>query len=216
MSALTRFTGGVPAQALIEAGQKRLATRQVSGGDVQYIYQNSNTGFWGIGRDRVPMPDDMELAVNVPSAQIGWCFWQASKVIDRRVVPYFSDQVLDITAIEAETNHTKTQDKDGWSRTIEIDFADVGGSIDGIIRWNPTSDGAVEAVENVIDATVKRMAAGETACIPVVVKDEDPYKHSQGHTIHKPVLKIVRWVSEAELVGGEPEPEAAETGDPFA
>ena len=193
---LSTFRSGLPAEALMKAGERRLATRTVGGGDVQYIYQNSNTGFWGIGRDRAPMPEDMELAVNVPSAQIGCVFWQSAKVIDRRMVPYFSDTPMDMAAIAAESPHQVIGENDGWSKCVEIDFADVSGSIEGTIRWNPSSDGGIEAIENVIAETVKRWQMGASENIPIVVRDVQKYvRGGTGNTIHKPILKIVRWVS---------------------
>jgi len=162
------------------------------GGGEPLLRMDKGTAAWVVGIDAEPLDEGTILAVNPLACQHGFVCWnrdpkaKGSKKLGEYMGP--------ITKPKMDPTDLPDMAGGEWSDQIALSLRVVGGEDDGMqVTFKANSMGGIECCVDLIGKIGDRARSGSTEVVPHVELTHTSYQHPAYGTIHKPVLKIVRW-----------------------
>ncbi len=167
-------------------------------------------GRWTAGTAQTLIPLDTEMAVDVSSIRDGHVKWidkrPVNSAMTRIVAGPFTprEELDDLDESMWPVDPVSGKPRDSWARTKSVLLKDTDTWEE--FTLSTSSVGGLNCIGNLVQKIRAGIAKGLTG-IPIVKLESDSYMHELYDEVFTPQLPIVAWKSEAELMGGEPDPE---------
>ena len=168
------------------------------GGSSLPILKMSKSGTWVFGAENTPMTET-RFATDVPGAQRGWVCFVDGECVEEKMVPVASGKTISEDELP---DHGPYEKDDGWVESASIQLRSIETGEEFLFK--PTSHGGRSAIGALLTKFGYRLSMGKSG-IAIINLEVSSYEHKRYGTVFKPVLKIVSWRDEADLVadGGE-------------
>ena len=186
------------------------AARGVETGN--YLKFNGNDGRWSFGQDDEDLPEGSRVVVDMESLAFGWICWVESSVEEEVLVA-----VLDGKPPQEHelTDYGPYDDDDGWREAASLSMVlesygddDQDEAVGSQLLWKTSTGGQVRQIRK-LSGAFGRVFSQHPGEFPIVELGEESYaprNKKHGKKKFSPLLKIVGWMTAAELEGlaGEP------------
>ena len=166
-------------------------------------------GKWSFGRENKEVDSDNDYAVlNTLSFKEGYVCWE-----DNGDDGTANKKLGEVMAPVSEVINPDELEDHGfdWKRQQSIQMKFIEGAYAGTQTvYSPSSQGGLEALGEVVEMMVARVAAENPYFCPICAFDHTSYKHPKYGKTYKPVLDIVGWAD----VEGNEDPEGADAPAP--
>ena len=170
---------------------------------VNYAYFNGNTGSFTFGRDKHPIPPEQEFAIHPEGLKHGWLFWEDGDPEKDTEVNVSAMVQLPPKPDDRPLTGTlpRPKDRDGWSKTVTIEFKGVGDALDGItLSITHSSVAMTRCWGDICTAIADRfnMDPDTEYLNPVVKFEPGSYPHPDyGRDVFTLTPHVVGWMNEA-------------------
>jgi len=165
------------------------------GGSTLPILKMSKAGEWVSGTENMPVTEKL-FAADVQGAQRGFICFVDGELVDEVMVPVARGVAI---SLEELADHGPYQDGDGWTASASIQLRSIETGDEFV--YKPSSQGGRSAIGGLLTKYSFRLGAGKGG-IPIVELENSSYEHRRFGIVNKPVLKLVSWKDEADLVNG--------------
>lgn len=165
------------------------------GGTALPILKLSKAGKWVVGADNMPV-SDVRFAADVQNTRFGFVCFVGGEVVDEVLVPVALGKSISPDQLP---DHGPYKDREGWvsSASLQLRGLETGDEF----VFKPTSHGGRSAIGALLNKCSSRLRLGKTG-IPIVELDVSSYEHRLYGPVLKPILKVVGWQDEADLING--------------
>lgn len=192
------------------------AAKDVMTGD--YLKFNGNDGIWSYGKEDNELVPGSRVVADMTDLAFGWICWVNSSVEEEVFVGVMEGK----PPFEHElTDHGPYDKDDGWRAASRLNMVlesvgddDQHEDVGSPLLWKSSTGGQVTQVKRLSGAygRVFNQHPGELPVIELDAESYAPKDKKYGKIKWSPVLKIVGWITEAELAsfartGGEDEGE---------
>lgn len=178
--------------------------------DGAYLKFNGNDGRWSFGQDDEDLPVGSRAVADMETLAFGWICWVESAVEEEVLV-----RVVDGKApLEHQlTDHGPYDDDDGWREAASLSLVlesygddDQDDAVGTQLLWKTSTGGQVRQIRKLSGAYGRVFAQhpGEFPVIEFGAESYAPKNKKHGKVKWSPVLKIVGWMTAAELEGLAP------------
>ena len=177
-----------------------------------YLKFNGNDGRWSFGQDDEDLPDGSRVVMDMESLAFGWICWVEGSVEEERLVPVMDGR----PPLEHElTDYGPYDEDDGWREAASISMVlesygedDQDEAVGTQLLWKTSTGGQVRQIRKLSGAygRVFSQHPGEFPIVELAQESYAPKNKKHGKKKFSPVMKIVGWMTAAELEGlvGEP------------
>jgi hypothetical protein len=196
-------SGFLPPDALVGFDEYLQSTSGQAAAIVKY-----RKGKWTIGIDQTPILIGTRMAFDITSPSDGHVKWENKRPVDsamQRVIagpPPARDTLGDLDEALWPPDPISGKPRDLWARTMSIVLKDIESWEEGV--YSTSSVGGINAIGKLLRNVRAGIAKGQTG-VPIAALETDSYEHHEYGEVHTPVLRLVEWRSEVELMGGEPD-----------
>jgi hypothetical protein len=213
MSSLAKYNPGATPAA---ASDNPWASAGAGAGSTTFVKFKGSSGDFLAGQDETEIPYGSRFAADVENSKWNWTFWWEGEVLETIEVdvsefprawenePDFlpDDYKEDMTLEEirkAQAN-TSTTFMDGWSCQAVLGMREIGG--DGEEYTIKLNQGVALSAFRAMLQTYGRQFRFKHGLVPIIELDARSYKSKKKGvgTRYSPVLKIVNWMSEEDLL----------------
>lgn len=169
---------------------------------VNYAYFNGNTGAFTFGRDKHPIPEDQEFAIHHEGLKHGWLFWEDGKAEKATEVNISAKMPAPAKPDDRPLTGSRPRphDRDGWSRTVTIEFKGIGGALANVtLSITHSSVALTRAWGDICKAIADRFDADpDTPYLnPVVVFEHSSYEHPDyNRDVYVVQPKVLAWMDD--------------------
>lgn len=177
-----------------------------------YLKFNGNDGRWSFGQDDDDLPEGSRVVMDMQTLAFGWICWVEGAVEEEKLV-----MVVDGKPPREEdlTDYGPYEEDDGWREASSISMVlesygddDQDEAVGTPLLWKTSTGGQVRQIRKLAGA-YGRVFAQHPGEFPIVELGEESYEPRNkryGKKKFSPVMKIVGWMTAAELEGltGEP------------
>lgn len=207
MGQLVPQTGG-RAVATTSANPWADAGKGVESGS--YLKFNGNDGRWSFGQDDEDLPKGSRAVGDMETLAFGWICWVDSSVEQEILVPVLDGKPPMEHELE---DHGPYDDDDGWREASSLSLVlesygddDQDQAVGTPLLWKTSTGGQVRQLRK-LSAAFGRVFAQHPGEFPIVELGAESYvpkNKKHGKIKWSPVLKIVGWMTAAELEGLSP------------
>jgi hypothetical protein len=183
-----------------------------------YLKFNGNDGRWSFGQDDDDLPEGSRVVMDMDTLSFGWICWVDGAVEEEKLV-----MVVDGKPPREEdlTDYGPYEEDDGWREASSISMIlesygddDQDEAVGTPLLWKTSTGGQVRQIRK-LSGAYGRVFAQHPGEFPIVELGEESYEPRNkryGKKKFSPIMKIVGWMSAAELEGltGEPVDEEPE------
>jgi hypothetical protein len=205
MPNIVNQTGGAVAAYAAGANPWAEAARGVETG--AYLKFNGNDGIWSFGQDDDELPEKSRVVGDMESMAFGWTCWVDSNVEEEVYVAVVEGK----PPMEHELNdHGPYNQDDGWRESSSLSLVlesygedDQDEAVGTAMLWKSSTGGQVRQVKKLSGAYGRLFAQhpGEYPIIELGAESYVPKNKKHGKIKWSPTLKIVGWMTAAELEG---------------
>lgn len=167
-----------------------------------FLKFDGNDGVWKHGQENDELQDGTQLAVNMMEFARGYICWNDGEVMEKILVPVASGQTP--PQVHELTDHGPyKRERDGWSEQSAIKFRSLEDGTE--FTYQTSSKSGVMALGRLAVTYGKNYAQkidddGDNL-VPIVEVGASSFspKNDPGITKYAPTMKIVDWISHAEL-----------------
>jgi hypothetical protein len=197
---------GSTAVAVAGANPWAEAARGVESGS--YLKFNGNDGRWSFGQDDEDLPVGSRAIADMETLAFGWTCWVESNVEEEIFVTVASGQKP--PAEHELTDHGPYDDDDGWRESASLSLIlesygddDQDEAVGTQLLWKSSTGGQVRQIRKMTGAygRVFSQHPGEFPVIELGAESYAPKNKKHGKLKWSPVLKIVGWMTAAEVEG---------------
>ena len=197
---------GSTAVAVAGANPWAEAARGVESGS--YLKFNGNDGRWSFGQDDEDLPVGSRAIADMETLAFGWTCWVESNVEEEIFVTVASGQKP--PAEHELTDHGPYDDDDGWRESASFSLIlesygddDQDEAVGTQLLWKSSTGGQVRQIRKMTGAygRVFSQHPGEFPVIELGAESYAPKNKKHGKLKWSPVLKIVGWMTAAEVEG---------------
>ena len=197
---------GSNAVAVAGANPWAEAARGVESGS--YLKFNGNDGRWSFGQDDEDLPVGSRAIADMETLAFGWTCWVESNVEEEIFVTVASGQKP--PAEHELTDHGPYDDDDGWRESASLSLIlesygddDQDEAVGTQLLWKSSTGGQVRQIRKMTGAygRVFSQHPGEFPVIELGAESYAPKNKKHGKLKWSPVLKIVGWMTAAEVEG---------------
>lgn len=177
-----------------------------------YLKFNGNDGRWSFGQDDDDLPEGSRVVMDMQTLAFGWICWVEGSVEEEKLV-----MVVDGRPPREEdlTDYGPYEEDDGWREAASISMIlesygedDQDEAVGTPLLWKTSTGGQVRQIRK-LSGAYGRVFAQHPGEYPIVELGEESYEPRNkryGKRKFSPVMKIVGWMTAAELEGltGEP------------
>lgn len=177
-------------------------------------------GQWVVGAQDTPLPAGTAVVINPSSIQTGWSCWTnrqpgqgKNERLGEELWP-FGTPKAPVQTLPVH-HDPRTQERCVWKDIMAVDAVVLDGELaDQQVLYNTTSVGGLRALNDLVAEVMKRVNAGSTYYMPIVLLSSDSYQHSSYGRTYFPVFQIDGWMDEEGnededfVAGEEPVPTA--------
>lgn len=189
-------------QNLVTDLEKAKQATPADSGDFQFLKMDKS-GTWLYGADDIEVDSQSEFIIDPATYAQGFIAWDDGELVDERMAVAGAEPITrtDLPDVGAE-----------WNSQVGVALLGIGGDDNGEqLMYKTSSKGGRGAISDLIDEVIARAKSGEPDICPVVVLENEWYRHKKYGKIYKPVFNIVRWASADDVPDAEePAPEAPE------
>lgn len=170
-----------------------------------YLKFNGNDGRWSFGQDDEDLPVKSRVVGDMETLGFGWMCWVESAVEEEIIVPVIDGK----PPMEHElTDHGPYDDDDGWREAGSVSLVlesygedDQDETVGTALLWKTSTGGQVRQLRKLSLAfgRVFSQHPGEFPVIELGAESYVPKNKKHGKIKWSPTLKIVGWMSAAEL-----------------
>lgn len=202
--------------SITQASDPWLATATRVGNDRAFLKFKKGEFVKGTDEDEVPI--GTEMVANMLETQIGWLKWADGEVVEERMFPWakghpYREELGDLDPDEWEVDEDG-KPSDPWSETVTVPLkSPVTGEQ---LTFTSQSVGGRGAVSKLVQSWRYGLSRGESG-LPIVRLDVGGYEHKKKSVgwVDTPILKIIRWESEADLIAGKAADDELQDKVPF-
>lgn len=160
-------------------------------------------GEWVSGPNDDEVEEGTRVAVDMNSVKIGWVRWWDGAPTDEEMVTIASGQKPQRRADLGDDDEQMWEEdndgrpKDPWQNTVQLVCKTTDGEQE--YTFSSSSAGGRNAVKALCKAYGQKMRS-KPGMVPIVSLEVDSYKHKEYGKTFVPVLKIVDWASEEDLM----------------
>ncbi len=159
-------------------------------------------GRWTYGTEDMEIFEDSEWAINPMSFSTGYSAFDDKNNRTGEVMASLSEEPVLRANLPAVVG--------AWSEQVGFEVKCMNTEDKDLeVCLYQRSKGGLAAVKPVLGEVMKRVAAGDENCVPVLKLGSDRYKHNSYGWIYFPVFTVVRW----ESISGLEEPKKLEQVD---
>ncbi|UIS25237.1 hypothetical protein [Erythrobacter phage vB_EliS-L02] len=177
-----------------------------------YLKFNGNDGRWSFGQDDDDLPEGSRVVMDMQTLAFGWICWVEGSVEEEKLV-----MVVDGRPPREEdlTDYGPYEEDDGWREAASISMIlesygddDQDEAVGTPLLWKTSTGGQVRQIRKLSGAygRVFSQHPGEYPIVELGEESYEPRNKRYGKRKFSPVMKIVGWMTAAELEGltGEP------------
>ena len=159
------------------------------------IVKMTKVGQWVSGPDEEPL-EDHEAAFAMHTFSHGFVCWKDGDVVDEKMVLVASGELRPL--IDELPDHGPYEnDNDGWVGTASIQLRLL--KTDEEFLYRPSSRGGLNALAG-LARKYANTRQSQPGVVPIVRLESKSYAHRQFGEIFNPVLRVLDWKDEPELV----------------
>lgn len=172
-----------------------------------YLKFNGNDGFYSFGQDDEDLPHGSRAVGDMESLALGWICWKDGDVEEEILVPVVQGRA----PLEHELpDHGPYGKDDGWREAASISLVlesygqdDQDEAVGTPLLWKTSTGGQVRQIKKLSGAYGRLFAQhpGEYPVVELSAESYVPKNKAHGKIKWSPSLKIVGWLSEADLAG---------------
>ncbi len=172
-----------------------------------YLKFNGNDGVYSFGQDDDELPVGSRVITDMQSLALGWICWVDSAVEEEILVPVVEGKAPQEHTL---TDHGPYNDDDGWRGAASLSCViesygedDRDEAVGTRLLWKTSTSGQVRSIQK-LSGAYGRLFAQHPDEFPIVELGADHYvpkNKKHGKIKWSPNLKIVGWISAAELDG---------------
>ncbi len=172
-----------------------------------YLKFNGNDGRWSFGQDDEDLPEGSRVIVDMETLAFGWICWVDGSVEEERLVPVLDGR----PPLEHElTDYGPYEEDDGWREAASLSMIlerygddDQDDAVGTQLLWKTSTGGQVRQIRKLSGAygRVFSQHPGEFPVVELGAEDYAPKNKKYGKKKWSPVMKIVGWMSAAEVAG---------------
>lgn len=190
-NAVALFKGaGLPATDLGQFKKALSQARQVAavGSNVPFLRMLKQTGDWVYGANETEVQEGSRWAVNPLSLEIGFVCWnpKGGAPLGKRMVSIFQPPII----------KTDLPDLGGeWDENVKFQLMCLNGEDKGTtVEYTANSYGGRKAFDDLMAALQAQLDKDPANIVPVILLENDSYKHNQYGLIWNPIFNIVDWM----------------------
>jgi hypothetical protein len=182
-----------------------------------------NDGVWTYGQENIEVEEGSKWAVNPLSIRYGLVCWKVRPTGSKAAAELYGKHIrlpsqppLDPMSLQAKDSEGNDVDhnKHPWVEFIGVDLKCVSGEDAGVqCPYEPSSDGGLRGLRELIANVMKQLDADPTHPVPVVLLKSDSYDNkTYGGKTWFPVFPIQEWMTLDGVTSDEapePQPETA-------
>lgn len=170
---------------------------------------DKGTGVWTYGLDKDVLEAMEEIAIHPGTIAKGWICWENSNVQDEKMVPVLQGMPLPHDQLPPYTGANPERQENGWKSNVAFTGVIMASGLQ--IRLSMSSQGAHQATSELINLLAGQFELDDDkpvkdrAIVPIVTLTSTSYTHKNPAygVIHKPVIKVQRWISLNDMERGD-------------
>jgi hypothetical protein len=183
-----------------------------------YLKFNGNDGRWSFGQDDEDLPEKSRIVTDMETLALGWICWVDSSVEEEILVPVVEGKAPFETELP---DHGPYDQDDGWREAASISAVlesygtdDQDEAVGTQLLWKTSTGGQVRQIKKLSGAygRVFSQHPGEYPVVELGAESYVPKVKKHGKIKWSPTLKIVGWMTAAELEGLSPVASEADDG----
>ncbi len=172
-----------------------------------YLKFNGNDGRWSFGQDDEDLPEGSRVVGDMDSMAYGWTCWVEGNVEEETYTGIHDGKPLPEHQL---TDYGPYDDDDGWRESAKLSLVlesygddDQDEAVGTALLWKTSTGGQVRQIRKLAGAYGKVFAQhpGEFPIIELGAESYAPKNKKHGKKKFSPTLKIVGWMTDAELAG---------------
>lgn len=172
-----------------------------------YLKFNGNDGRWSFGQDDEDLPEGSRVVGDMDSMAYGWTCWVEGNVEEETYTGIHDGKP---PAEHQLTDYGPYDDDDGWRESAKLSLVlesygddDQDEAVGTALLWKTSTGGQVRQIRKLAGAYGKVFSQhpGEFPIIELGAESYAPKNKKHGKKKFSPTLKIVGWMTEAELAG---------------
>lgn len=165
------------------------------GNDFLPILRMTKAGQWVSGPDNDPL-EDHEAAFAMHTFARGFVCWKDGEVVDEKMVVVAGGELRPLVG-ELPDHGPYDNDQDGWAGTASIQGRFL--KTDEEFLYRPSSRGGLNALAGLAGKYATRRQR-QPNVVPIVRLESKSYSHQQFGEIFNPVLRVIDWQDEPDLI----------------
>lgn len=154
-------------------------------------------GEWLFGVDKVEAEEEATWAVHPQSFQHGWIAW-GDKAHGNHGEKLGDEKVPATQPLPSLGDLPEVKGK--WNQQVAFQMLCLSGmDEDAGVIFGSSSTGGRRAYQDVVNAVIEKITAGDNDVVPVVTLESDSYDHTDYGKIFTPKVVIQSWMSLAAL-----------------
>jgi len=172
-----------------------------------YLKFNGNDGRWSFGQDDDDLPEGSRVVMDMETLAFGWICWVEGSVEEEKLVPVLEGRP---PREEDLTDYGPYEEDDGWREAASLSMIlesygddDQDEAVGTPLLWKTSTGGQVRQIRK-LSGAFGRVFAQHPGEFPIVELGEESYEPRNkryGKKKFSPVMKIVGWMTAAELEG---------------
>ena len=199
------MTSNLPATmtGLVASLETAVTTVSLGSGDIAFL-KMLKTGSFVYGSDETEVAENSVWAVNPQAFAMGFQAWGLQGSSDE------GELLGEEMALVSELPVIKGNLPDvgaPWKQMLSMQLACIEGDDKGLVlQYGTTSKGGIKAVNGLMQALVKRIKdpKADGKFVPVIVLEDEFYKHKKYGRIYTPIFTIEKWIDLADAMPAAP------------